>query len=93
MSVAQRRRTRRKTWWDPLLGIVDILRQYHCHLIRVGKSVLKFEGPGSVLGYGDELMLVVRIVDSLILRVLYHILVRTSCKRAPLLCPSGLLWL
>ena len=93
MSAVRRRGTRRKTWSDPLSGTVDILQQVHCPLIRVGKSILKFEGPGSVLGCVDELVLEVRIVGSLILRVLYHILVRIHRKQAPLLCPAGLLLL
>ncbi len=77
MSVDRRRRTRRKTWWDPLSGTVDILGHLDCPLMQVGKSILIFEGPGSMLEYVDEVVLVVRIVGSLILTVLYHILLRT----------------
>ena len=87
------RRTRRKTWWDPLSGTVNILQHHDCSLIRFGKQILKFEGPGSVFGYVDELVLVVRIVGSLILVVLYHILVRTSRKQVSLHYPAGLLLL
>ena len=77
-------------WWDPLLGTVDILEQDRYLLTRVGRSVLIFGGPGSGRGYVDEPVLVVGIAGSLILRALYHILVRSSGRQAPRLCPAGI---
>ena len=77
-------------WWDLLLGIIDILEQHRYCLTRVGRSFLRFEGPGSGRGYVDELVLVVGNVDFLILPVLYRILQGISGKQAPRLCPAGL---
>ena len=80
MSGGRRMRTRRKSGWDLRLGRGDILRHHDYFLIRVGRSVLRFGDPGSVRGYGDEIVLVGRIAGSLILMVRYYILVRIAGK-------------
>lgn len=69
MSGGRRRRTRRRSGWDLRLGGGGIFQRYRCGLIRVGKSVLRFEDLGNGRGCGDMIVLGVRIAGALILMV------------------------